>query len=260
MIFIDANLTHVVLRDFQPLCRLHPVTIILREPPPTYNVSSYAGKLAQDKRESELVGEVAAMTLSCGAAIISWIVVLGSGAAIPISGGSSAAVTYLGYAAGIASTAQCFNGAGRTYLEISNPKEKDWLDSQEWYTNASLAVDVISVAGALASGAAVIKTVQLAKQASHKSTTEILKGLTRAERKRLTKEILKSNNPKIPAKVIKQLVSAGKYPKMLSQSQVSQALSLKIKEAVGACLSFSGSAMSGSLRTLAVGVYEQTTS
>tara|TARA_R110002050_G_scaffold189455_13_gene324040 strand:- start:215 stop:400 length:186 start_codon:yes stop_codon:yes gene_type:complete len=37
-------------------------------------------------RESKLVGEVAGTVLSCGAAFLGWVVVFGSGAAIPLTG------------------------------------------------------------------------------------------------------------------------------------------------------------------------------
>ena len=258
IVYIDSEFTFVELRPFQPGCHMQPVTLILREAPREYDAKSYSSKLRTDERESKLIGEVAGTALRCGAAVLSWVVVFGSGAAIPISGGTSAAVTYLGYAAATASTLQCINGGARTFLEVKKPETKDWLDSQEWYNSASLAIDAISVAGALASGAAVLKTVQVAKAASSKSTIEILKGLSRAERKRLTQEIIKTNHPKISSKIMKSLIRAGKYPSRFSQVQINNALSLNLKDAIGASLSFSGSAISGNVRTLAIGLYEET--
>ncbi len=256
VIYIDSEFTLVELREFQPQCRLHPITVIMREAPPKYDAKTYSSKLKNDKRESELVGEAAGTALSCGAAVLSWVVVLGSSAAIPITGGTSTAITVLGYAAATASTMQCFNGGARMYLEVAAPEKKDWLDSQEWYTNASTAIDVISVAGAAGAGAAAIKTVQIAKSASSKSTIEILKGLSRAERKRLTQEIIRANHPGISAKVMKSLVRAGTYPSRYSQAQISSALAYKLKDAIGASLSFTGSALSGTVNTLAIGLYE----
>lgn len=184
---------------------------------------------------------------------------IGSAGAIPISGGTSTAITYLGYAAATASTAQCLNSIGRTTLEAYSPSTKDWLDTQDWYTNTSLAVDAISLAGAGASTVVLLKTQKALKAASSKSTADILKGLTRAKRKRLTEEIIKLNHPNVSSKVMKALIAAGKYPKRYTQTQISTALALKIREAVGTSLSFLGSATSGSARSLAVGIYEQAT-
>lgn len=232
--------------------------MILREPPSRLSNLEFASKLKNDKRDSHLVGEIVGTTISCSAAVLSWIVIIGSSVAIPISGGTSSAVTYLAFGAATASTIQCGNGLLRTGLEVHEPELKDWLDSQDWYTNASLAVDAISLADAGASGVVLAKTLKIAKTASSKSTPEILKGLSRAERKRLTQEIIKLNHPGISAKVMKSLISAGKYPKRYSQQQISQALSLRVKEALAASLSFFGSATSGVTRQIAVGVYDKT--
>tara|TARA_B100000446_G_scaffold137824_1_gene130285 strand:+ start:982 stop:1905 length:924 start_codon:yes stop_codon:yes gene_type:complete len=255
--YIDSEFTVVKLREFQPLCHQNPIHLVLREPQGERPVDEFAASLKNDQRESQLVGELVGTGLSCGAAILSWVVVMGSTVAIPISGGTSAAVTYLGYAAAVASGLQCANGIGRTVLEVSDPHTKDWFDSQEWYTNASHAVDVISLAGVAASSAAILKTVHTLKKTTSKSTLEVLKGLSRHERKRLTTEVIRLNNPGVSGKVMKALVRAGRYPKRFPHQSINQALQLKLKEAIAASFSFSGSALTGSARALAVGVYEE---
>lgn len=258
IVYIDQELTSVLLREFQPTCRKNAITMVLREPPEQLTMPEYAATLWQNKRDSEIVGEIVGTSLSCGAAVLSWIVVIGAFGAIPLSGGASTAVTYLGYAAAAASTAQCFNGLARTSLELSNPELKDWLDSQHWYTNAALAVDALSLAGVGASGVVLAKTLKVTRVASSKNTVDVLRGLSRAERKRLTTEIIKLNHPGVSSKVMKALIGAGKYPKRYSQGQISEALALKVKEAIGASLSFAGSASSGAARTIAVGLHEAT--
>ncbi|WP_444931319.1 hypothetical protein ACJJIF_05930 [Microbulbifer sp. SSSA002] len=255
--YIDSDFTLVTLREFQPLCRQNPIHIVLREPPEKNAVDTFTASLKNNKRESQLVGELVGTGLSCGAAILSWIVVVGATAAIPISGGTSAAVTYLGYAAATASTLQCANGLGRTALEISDSQTKDWLDSQEWYNNASHAVDVISLTGVAASSVVILKTVQTLKKASSKSTLEILKGLTRQERKRLTEEVIRLNHQNVSGKAMKALIRSGRYPKRFPHESINQALTLKLKEAIAASISFTGIATSGSVSALAVGVYEE---
>lgn len=120
------------------------------------------------------------------------------------------------------------------------------------------ALDVLSLAGVAVSGVALSKTLAAVRAASTKSTGDVLKGLSRAERKRLTQEIIKLNHPGISSRVMKNLIGAGKYPKRYSQGMISQALALKVKEAIGASLSLIGSASSGSIKALAVGIYEKT--
>lgn len=203
------------------------------------------------------MGEALGAGLSCGAAILSWVVVFGSAGAIPLTGGMSTAVTVLGYSAAAASTAQCLNGVGRIALEVAAPSQKDYLDSQEWYQSASTALDVISLAGAGAAGAATLRSLKILKSASAKSSTELLKGLSRAERKRLTEEIIRANHPQVSGKMLKSMIAAGMYPKRFANSQITYALGLQLKDALGASLSFLGSASSGSVRALAVGVYSQ---
>jgi len=57
---------------------------------------------------------------------------------------------------------------------------------------------------------------------------------------------------------MKAMIAAGKYPKRYTQGQISEALALKVKDAIGASFSFLGSASSGTARSIAVGLYEQT--
>lgn len=258
IVYVDTKMTAVVLRDFQPGCHEFPVTLFFREAPDSMTPDQYAATLKKDARESQMVGEVIGTTLSCGAAVLSWLVIIGSSTAIPFTGGTSTAVVYLSYASAVAGTAQCLNGFARTGLEAYAPETKDWLDSQAWYTNTALAVDAISLAGAGASSVAVGKTLQLLKTSPNKTTREVLKGLSRAERKRLTQEIIKLNHPAVSAKAMKALIGAGKYPQRYTQGQISEALALKVKDALAASMTFTGSAISGLVKTLAVGVYEKT--
>jgi hypothetical protein len=62
--------------------------------------------LAQS-RDAKLLSELLGLGLSCSSAYIGWAVVVSSGATVPLTGGSSAFMNYLGYAAATASTAQC---------------------------------------------------------------------------------------------------------------------------------------------------------
>jgi hypothetical protein len=121
---------------------------------------------------------------------------------------------------------------------------------------------VISVAGGVASAGATLKMVFNLRKAGT-PIKEVLKGLGRQERKRLTEEIIRANNPGISNKVLKALVAAGKYPKRYAKLSISNSVALQLKDAIGATLSFSGSAVSGvirnpsQIREFIVGVYNE---
>ncbi|MCS6236859.1 hypothetical protein G3495_17365 [Shewanella baltica] len=257
VVFIDHEFTVVTLRSFEPICRKLPIRLILREPPRHVSTVNYASELKASRRESKLTGELLNTGLSCGAAVLSWIVVLGATTAIPITGGASTAVTYLGVAAATASSLQCLNGAVRSIAEARYPEDLDWLEEQEWYNAANTALDIISLGGAAAAGATTIKMVQTLRKTTSKSLTEILKGLSRADRKRLTLEIQRLNQPGISQSVLKTLTNSGKLTTRYSSQALVNAISLNIKDAVGASLSISGSAYGGTIKNLAVGIYEE---
>ena len=130
------------------------------------------------------------------------------------------------------------------------------MGTRKLYTNTTLALDFISVSGAIASGFTTVKLVLTTKAATGKSFTEILKGMTRAERKRLTEEIIRVNHPGISNGALKSMVRMNVYPKRYSHIQITQALPLQIKEAIGATLSFTGSATAGTVNSIAIGIYE----
>ena len=257
VIFIDHEFNMVQLRPFSPVCRRYPLQIILREPPRYLSAQNHALDLKTSRRESKLVGEAVGTALSCGAAVLGWIVVFGSGAAVPITGGTSAAITYLGIAAATASTVQCVNGGYRTAKEYSDPEGLDALDSQEWYANMSTALDVISLAGAAAAGAATIRMVHTLRRTTGKSTRDVLNGLSRQERKRLTDEVNRLNHPGTSAARLRELTRSGALPKRYGNAQLSHSIQLQLKDAIGATLSFAGSALTGTIKTLAIGFYEE---
>lgn len=200
------------------------------------SADSYAKELKSSNRESKLASELIGAGLSCASAALGWMVVVGSVGAIPISGGTSAAVTYLGYSAAAASTVQCMVGIGRSGAEGFAPDKLDELDSQAWYQNTSKALDYISLVGVGASGTATIKAISNLQKSSGKSLSEVLKGLNRHERARLTKEISKQNIPNLSSKAYKQLVRSGSVKRRFSSQDISNAIQLQLKDAIGATI------------------------
>lgn len=260
VIYIDSNSTVVELRKFEPVCQISPIKVVLREPPRQMSQQEFASHLKgsqSDIRESKLVDEVSGSVLSCGAAVLGWLVIFGSSAAIPVSGGISLAVSYFATAATMASTLQCFSSLNRVNNEIKAPSRNDALDSQEWYSATIVALDVISLAGATAAGAATLKGLKLLKASSLQNSKVLLKKLSRTERKRLTQDIIRLNHPGVSNLTLKRLINAGGYPKRYTGTQISSAMTLQLIDAVGATMSFAGSALSGTVNSLAIGVYEE---
>lgn len=200
--------------------------------------------------------EASATLLSCSAAVLSWVVVVGSGAAAPVSGGASTGITYLSLGAATATTAQCLNGGFRTWAEATAPEHLDSLDSEEWYRHTSHALDVISLAGSAVSIYSAIRATQILKASTGKSYREVLSGLNRQERKRLTEEVIRASHPAVSNRALKAMIRSGVYPKRYNTIEINKGLASNIKGAVSASISFTGSSVSGTVRNLAVGLYE----
>lgn len=265
VIFVDSQYTVVKLRPFKPICHNKPINIIFRELPPEIPPKQFAADVVKtERRESKLLGEVIGAAASCTSAALAWVVVVGSTATIPITGPAGATLTYLGYAAATASTVQCAVGAGRIGLETFASEGLDWLDSQEWYTTTMTALDVISLAGVAGTASATIKMILSLRATTGRGISEILKGLTRHERARLTREIARLNHPNISNKAYKNLIKAGLTPRRYSNEQITKAIMLQVKDSIGASFGFFGSAYSGVAKSAgsaagfwAIAIYEE---
>lgn len=131
------------------------------------------------------------------------------------------------------------------------------LDSNDWYAATVFALDAISLAGAATAGAATIRMVFIARSANPSRTVlDILRGLKRHERKRLTEEIIRTQNPGISNGQFKALVRAGVYPKRYTGIELGAGVRRQLTDALGAAFSFAGSASGGLVRRYAVGIAE----
>ncbi len=256
VVFVDEWGTSVTLRDFEYVCHFRPVRVVLRETPSHFSAVNYVAEVKNGPRESRLIAESVGAFVSCGAAAIAWFVVFTSSAAIPFSGGGSAVFSVMAYGAAAASSLQCGNSLLRTRNEVSAPHLNDELDSEEWYQNASLALDVISLAGASAAGLLTVKGVKLLN-AQGITTRQALKGLSRQERRRLSREIARSNAPGISNRTLKAMERAGKIERRFSNEAIRATTLRQIKDSIGAGLSFTGSATSGVLGTIAVAIVSE---
>ena len=257
VVYIDADFNVVTLREFQPICSIAPKRLNLREAQKYIAPTQFAQQVQDNPRESRLVGEAVNTTLSCAGAVIGWIVVLSGSVAVPFSAGASSVVVALGYTAAAASSVQCFASGYRTVNEIRNPARNDQLDSEEWYQYTMIALDAASLVGVGSSALATVKLVRLNKASTGKSVREVLRGLNRQERAKLTKELLSINDPRLTSKMIKLKQLSGELPKRFTPTEVKHATVTQIKDALGAAIGFTGSAVSGNVRTIAIGLYEE---
>lgn len=257
IIFIDNEFTAVTLLES---CRAKPAYLILREPPLQVPVEHYAKALQSNERESKHIQEITATVISCSVMALNWLAIVSMGTAIPLTGGLSAAGIALLKTGAVISSLQCANGGYRTYKEFSDPAGLDMMDNKDWYKYSTLALDTISVGLAVQSGASLIKNYHHLKKASGINPDKFLHSLNRHERKRLTLEIVKLNHPALAHSngALKRMINANMYPKRYQQIQINDALRVRIKDAVAGVLTFGGSATSGSIKYLAVGVYAAT--
>lgn len=257
VVYIDADFNVITLREFKPICSIKPKRIILREAQKYIAPTQFAQHVVSNPRESRLIGEAVNTGISCLGAVISWAAIASGTILVPFSAGASSVIVVVGYAAAGASSLQCFNGIARTALEVAKPEVKDWLDSEGWYQNASVVLDAVSLAGVGASALTTVKLVRVAKASTGKSLRDVLRGLNRQERAKLTKELLSINHPSLTAKMLKLRQASGELTKRFTPTQLKHSTTTQIKDVLGAGVGFVGSAYSGNVNTIAIGLYEE---
>ncbi|WP_223470945.1 MULTISPECIES: NAD synthetase [unclassified Pseudomonas] len=257
VVYIDAEFNVLTLREFKPICSIKPKRIILREAQKYIAPEQFAQQVQSNPRESRLVIEAVNTTLSCAGAVISWVVIASGTILVPFSAGASGVMVAIAWTAAGASSLQCVNGLVRTSLEVASPQTNDWLDSEAWYQNASIGLDAASLVGVGASALTTIKMVRVAKASTGKTLREVLRGLNRQERAKLTKELLSINDPRLTSKMLKLKQLAGELPKRFTAAELKHGTITQIKDSLGAAIGLSGSALSGNVKTIAIGLYEE---
>jgi hypothetical protein len=257
VVYLDAQLRMVVLREFQPICSIAPKNVILREAPSYVGRVEFARQLANEPRDSQVAFEAMNTALACTSAVISWLVILGGSALSPFTFGATGVVAVIGYTSAMASSVQCWIGAQRTKNEMTDPARNDALDSDQWYQAVTAGLDAASLLGAGSAAMSTIRFVSMIKKATGKSTHQVLKGLSRQERVKLTKELLSINHPEMTRKMIKLKQMAREMPKRYTSAEVRNGTMLQMLDALGALSAVAGSVGAGNIRIIAVGLYEE---
>ena len=258
VVHIGSDYQVTVLREFVPLCSVRPKRVILRETVEQAVITEdYAQQVTGSPRESQLWREASGMALSCGGAVISFVVAKAGIAAAPFSGGASLALTYVSYAGLAASGGQCFNGVWRTRNELTNPAKNDYYDTLAWYQAMTVALDGISLVGAGASTVATVRTVMAIKSSTGREMTDILRPMSRQERAKLTDEVLRLNNPRHPREIIRLKQLAGQLPRRYSNPELRLRIITQIRDQISATLAITGSVLFGNINALVIALYEE---
>lgn len=196
-----------------------------------------------------LVTEITSTAFACGASIVTALLAFGAGAAVPFTAGGSGVIAAISAAGTIATGAQCIIGGTRLLaLATDNESFVTWLDSNDWYVATSTALDLLSLAGAGAGLKTTVETYKLMKATAPGIITEWFSNLTRAERKRITEEIIRAQNPGISNAGVKAAMRAGVYPKRFPAESIQRELQRELTRAVLNTSAFAGSALTGTIR------------
>ena len=257
VVYIDGDFNVVVLREFQAICSVRPIKVVLREAPRYVGPVEFKRMLEHEPRESEWVAEALRTTVTCTGALLSWHVIYTGIALMPFTAGASVVISFIGTAVTVAGLFQCAAGAYRTANEVWEPQSNDRLDSNAWYEGAMAVLDAVSLLGIATSAVTTAKVINMSKRATGKPLREVLQGLTRQERAKLTGELLRVQDPRLTPKLLKLKQASGNAPKRIPASHIKPIIAIHRNDAFAAALGLTSSAMSGNTKTLAIGIYEE---
>ena len=257
VVYIDEAFNVVTLREFQAICSVRPITVVLREAPRYVGPVEFKRMLEHEPRESRLMAEAMSTAVTCAGALLSWVVVTSGFMLMPFTAGTSAVISFIGQAAAMAGTVQCIAGVLRTGSEAAFPEFNDYLDSESWYQDATLVLDGVALLGVATSMLVTVKAISTTTRVTGKSVRQVLKGLTRQERAKLNDELLRIRDPRLTPKLLKLEKANGRASKRISATRMQHATATHIKDVLAASLSVTSSATNGNVRTLAVGIYEE---
>jgi len=201
---------------------------------------------------NQVGSEAGLAAINCSAAVIAGLVTFGSAGAVPFSGGTSLALTSIGYAATVATGASCAVSVLRTYNALTTPEVNIALDNSPAYQTTMSVVDGISLLGVGASAFASVKIINILKRAGVSLKVAGKGSVKRQARARLAKESAKANRPGISNGELKSLIHAGEFPKRLSNIIISQNMVKSLKDSIAAGLSFLASALDGNIKSITI--------
>jgi len=254
VVYIESDFTVVTLREFRVICSIVPKKVILREAPRHMAPLEFVRVLETQPRESRLVAEAVSAGLACSGVILGWVVALSGTVFVPFSAGTSLIVARVGVAVASANFGQCVISGVRAFNELKDPVLNDEMDRADWYRYMMPVLDAVSLLGAATSAMATFRLLHARKIATGRSWYELSKGLSRQQQKSLTRELLSIQHPSLTAKQLKLKQRLGELPRRYTNDELQHATLTQIRDAVGAVASLAGSAHSGNIKTIAMGV------
>ncbi|CAB5551128.1 Uncharacterised protein [Pseudomonas putida] len=253
VVYIDAQYNIVNLRRFQAVCSVVPKRVVIQEVRHAVTPQQYADRVLDDPRESRVLAEVANAGLACAGAALGVVLLVVGGGIVTLPIGIAKLITFLGSAGVSAAVMQCGIGGMRILGEVANPEAIDALDRQEWYQLVTQLLDAISLLAVGGGSYSMIRYLQVRKNVTGSSWLELLRPLSRQQRKSLNDEVLRIKHPSLTNKQLKLSQRSGTKKKRLTAQEMNRATITLIGDALANVVSVAGSSR---VQSLAVSLIE----
>jgi len=251
VIFGDRNLNFTELRAS---CRVDGKSIIIMERILVGNKAEAPPK--DEGPESTMGGEVAGLALSCSSAVVSWLALVGEGAAaIPTVGATVAAMPFTS-AVALASSAACGVSIGKVVnVSAGNAHYNDWIDDDPIFSGVLLFLDLVQLADVARTIVKLGPKLALFKGKTPKQAYTLYKNMTSVSRKQLALELLDISDGrllkaqgaiKLALKAERQLATAQATLKTYHRMNLELLIKSGALDVIGAAITTAGSARPGS--------------
>jgi hypothetical protein len=187
--------------------------------------------------------ELLGATVNCLGTVLSWAAVGAEVLSTPVTAGSSAGLLFITVPTLSASALQCGLSLGRVSNSLFAPENNQDLDSSGWFSKTSTVLDAISLLDAVRGAGEVSRLAIQLRKSSNRPFVEILKSMSRTERKQLAEEIGRYTTEAATRKQFLSMVRSGKLARVLTQQKVDALLREKLLTTVSGALAIGGSAL-----------------
>jgi len=241
VVYIDAQYSIISLRRFQAVCSVVPKWLVIQEVRRAVTPQQYADQVLDDRRESRVLTEVANVGLACASAVLGVVLLVVGGGIVTLPVGITKLIVFLGSAGVSAAVIQCSIGGVRVLGEVVDPEAIDALDNRGWYQLVTQLLDAISLLAVVGGSYSMIRYLQVRKNVTGSSWLELLKPLSRQQRKSLHDEVLRIKHPSLTNKQLKLAQRRGVRKKRLTAEEMNRATVTLIGDALANMASVAGS-------------------
>ncbi|SBS38614.1 hypothetical protein MSP8887_03392 [Marinomonas spartinae] len=239
VIFIGENNVAICLRQFKPIVRQKPITVVLQMTNNDTLKKKQDDSVFDDPHVSKVLSEAGSTAISCGGFILSYFGVASLLATPLVANPVGIIIIAISAAATFAGGVQCFGSAGRLYLSAAKPKMLKEIDQNKWYQAISQGLDIVSLAGIGAASYQTLRYVKLMILDSSIPIRSLLAGLSNTQKRKLQDELLSYMHKNSSAETLAFLKSQKIY--LYSSKEVREATFYNIKQALASYLSLSTS-------------------